>query len=154
MEKIRGFEIAKGFEDKNINLPERKTKYSAGYDFEAAEDVVIPSFKKGCNPTLIKTGIKAYMKDDEYLMIANRSSNPKKKGLILANSIGIIDKDYYGNPDNDGHIMFAFYNIKDEDIEIKKGECIGQGVFRKYYTIDGDNATGKRMSGFGSTNKK
>ena len=47
MEKIRGFEVAKGFEDKNINLPVRKTKYSAGYDVEAAEDCVIPSFTKG-----------------------------------------------------------------------------------------------------------
>ena len=97
MEKIRGFEIAKGFENKDINLPERKTKYSAGYDIEAAEDIIIPSFKKGMNPTLVKTGIKAYMGDNEYLMLANRSSNPKKKGLILANSVGIIDKDYYGN---------------------------------------------------------
>ena len=120
MEKNRGFEIAKGFEDKNINLPERKTKYSAGYDVEAAEDVIIPSFKKGIKPTLVKTGIKAYMKDDEYLMLVNRSSNPGKKGLILANSLGIVDKDYYGNEDNDGHIMFAFFNIKDEDVEIKK----------------------------------
>ena len=58
MEKIRGFEVAKGFEDKEINLPIRKTKYSAGYDIEAAEDVTIPSFKKGMAPTLIKTGIK------------------------------------------------------------------------------------------------
>ena len=57
MEKLRGFEIAKGFEDKQINLPVRKTKYSAGYDIEAAEDVVIPSFKKGMNPTLVKTGL-------------------------------------------------------------------------------------------------
>ena len=99
MEKVRGFEIAKGFEDKQINLPVRKTKYSAGYDIEAAEDTVIPSFKKGMAPTLIKTGIKAYMQDDEFLALYNRSSNPKKKGLILANSVGIIDKDYYGNPD-------------------------------------------------------
>ena len=56
MEKIRGFEIAKGFENKGINLPIRKTKYSAGYDIEAAEDIVIPSFKKGMAPTLVKTG--------------------------------------------------------------------------------------------------
>ena len=151
MEKIRGFEIAKGFENKGINLPERKTKYSAGYDIEAAEDVIVPSFKKGTNPTLIKTGIKAYMGDNEYLMLANRSSNPKKKGLILANSVGIIDKDYYGNADNDGHIMFAFYNIKDEDIEIKKGENIGQAIFMPFLIADDDNAQGIRIGGFGST---
>ncbi len=153
MEKIRGFEVAKGFEDKSINLPIRKTKYSAGYDIEAAEDTVIPSFKKGMAPTLIKTGIKAYMQDDEMLLLYNRSSNPKKKGLILANSVGVVDKDYYGNPDNDGHIMFAFYNIKDEDVEIKKGECIGQAIFQKYLTVDNDKAEGERVGGFGSTSK-
>ena len=153
MEKVRGFEIAKGFENKGINLPKRTTKYSAGYDVESAEDVIVPSFKKGMKPTLVKTGIKAYMQDDEVLMLYNRSSNPKKKGLILANSVGVIDKDYYGNPDNDGHIMFAFYNIKEEDVTIKKGEAIGQGVFQKYFVTDDDVAEGKRIGGFGSTSK-
>ncbi len=153
MEKIRGFEIAKGFEDKEINLPIRKTKYSAGYDIEAAEDCIIPSFKKGQNPVLVKTGLKAYMQDDEVLMLYNRSSNPKKKGLILANSVGVVDKDYYGNPDNDGAIMFAFYNIKEEDCIIKKGDAIGQAVFQKYFVADGDNAEGDRLGGFGSTSK-
>ena len=153
MDKVRGFEVAKGFEDKNINLPVRKTKFAAGYDFEAAEDTIIPSFKKGMKPTLIKTGIKAYMQDDEVLILANRSSNPGKKGLILANSIGVIDKDYYGNEDNDGHIMFAFFNVKDEDIEIKKGDCIGQGIFQKYLVADDDVAAGERTGGFGSTSK-
>jgi dUTP pyrophosphatase len=153
MERKRGFEIAKGFENSNINLPVRKTKYSAGYDIEAAEDTVIPSFKKGMKPTLVKTGIKAYMGEDEVLILANRSSNPGKKGLILANSIGVIDSDYYGNPDNDGHIMFAFYNIKDEDIEIKKGDAIGQGIFQKFLITDNDVSQGQRTGGFGSTSK-
>ena len=153
MDRLRGFEIAKGFEDKVINLPIRKTKYSAGYEIEAAEDTVVPSFKKGMKPSLIKTGLKAYMQDDEVLLLYNRSSNPKKKGLILANSVGVIDKDYYGNIDNDGHIMFAFYNIKDEDITIKKGEAIGQGIFQKYLITDDDVADGERTGGFGSTSK-
>lgn len=153
MKKERGFEIAKGFENYKINLPVRKTKYSAGYDIEAAEDVVIPSFKKGMKPTLVKTGIKAYMCEDEVLILANRSSNPGKKGLILANSIGVIDSDYYGNPDNDGHIMFAFYNIKEEDLEIKKGDAIGQAIFQKFLITDNDVSQGERTGGFGSTNK-
>lgn len=153
MKKVRGFEVAKGFENKNINLPKRKTKFSAGYDVEAAEDIIVPSFQKGMAPTLVKTGIKAYMPDDEVLLLYNRSSNPKKKGLVLANSVGVIDKDYYGNQDNDGHIMFAFYNTKEEDTEIKKGECIGQAIFQKYYITDDDEAEGERTGGFGSTNK-
>ncbi len=152
--KKRGFKIAKGFENKGINLPIRKTKNAAGYDIEAAEDVVIKPFKPGDNPTLVKTGLKAYMMDDEYLMLCNRSSNPKKKGLVMANSVGIIDADYYGNTDNDGAFMFAFYNVKDEDVIIKKGEAIGQAIFMKYLITDDDNAQGVRTGGFGSTDKK
>ncbi len=147
----RGFEIAKGWEDKEINLPVRKTKNSAGYDIEAAEDTLVPKFTPGVKPTLIPTGVKAYMQEDEVLYLYNRSSNPKKKGLVLANSVGVIDADYYGNPDNDGNIMFAFFNFKDEDILIKKGEAIGQGVFQKYLIVDDDKAEGERTGGFGST---
>ncbi len=153
MEKIRGFEIAKGFEDKEITMPIRKTKASAGYDVCAAEDCTILPFKPGDKPTLVKTGLKAYMPEDEYLMICNRSSNPGKKGLVLANSIGIIDADYYGNQDNDGHIMYAFYNVKNEPVEIKKGDAIGQAIFQKFLTVDNDTATGLRTGGFGSTSK-
>ena len=93
------------------------------------------------------------MQDDEMLLLYNRSSNPKKKGLIMANSVGVIDKDYYENPENDGHFMFAFYNIKEEDIEIKKGEAIGQAIFQKYLVSDDDVAEGERLGGFGSTTK-
>ena len=149
--KKRGFEVCKGYEDKDINLPVRKTKFSAGYDIECAEDTVVPA--KSMVPTFIPTGIKAYMDFDEVLYLYNRSSNPKKKGLILANSVGVIDKDYYGNPDNDGHIMFALFNIKEEDITIKKGEAIGQGVFAKFLISDDDKAEGERTGGFGSTSK-
>ena len=153
MERTRGFEIAKGFEGKGINLPIRKTKNSAGYDIEAAEDTIIPAFKFGMKPTLVKTGLKSYFNDDEYLMLVNRSSNPGKKGLVLANSVGIVDADYYGNEKNDGHIMFAYYNYFEQDLEIKKGDVIGQAIFCKYYITDNDNATGERKGGFGSTNK-
>ena len=152
MQKKRGFEVAKGWENKNINMPVRKTKYSAGYDIEAAENIIIPAYKPGMNPTLISTGLKAYMQDDEVMLLYNRSSNPKKKGLVLANGVGVIDKDYYGNPDNDGHFMFAVYNIKEDDVEVKKGECIGQAIFQKYLVTDNDDAQGERMGGFGSTN--
>lgn len=149
--KERGFKIAKGWEDKGINLPKRKTKLSAGYDVEAAEDVVIPVFKPGIKPTLVKTGLKAYCMDDEYYMLVNRSSNPGKRGLVLANSVGIIDADYYENSDNDGHFMFAYYNFFDKDVTIKKGDAIGQVIFSKYLLVDNDEADGIRKSGFGST---
>ena len=72
------------------------------------------------------------MEEDEVLELYNRSSSPKKLGLILANGVGVVDADYYGNVDNDGEIMFAFFNIKPWDVTIKVGDRIGQGVFKKF----------------------
>ena len=151
--KQRGFEIAKGWEDKGINIPVRKTRYSAGYDVEAAEDVVIPPYKPGIKPTLIPTGLKVYCLEDEWIMLVNRSSGPKK-GVILPNSIGVVDYDYYNNIDNDGHFYFQFWNFKDEDLVIHKGDVIGQAIFQKYLLADDDSADGERVGGFGSTDKK
>ena len=150
--RTRGFEIAKGWEDKGINLPKRSTKNAAGYDIEAAEDVVIEPFKNGMKPTLVATGLKAYCGDDEWFMLANRSSGPKK-GFLFPHSFGIIDSDYYENENNDGHLFVQCINIKDEPLVIKKGDVIAQVVFMKYLITDGDNAEGKRTGGFGSTDK-
>ncbi len=150
--KHRGFEVVKGYEDKNINIPVRKTAHSAGYDVEAAEDIVIPKYYPGIKPTLVPTGLKAYCEDDECFLLLNRSSGPKK-GFILANSVGLVDSDYYGNIDNDGHFFFAYFNCSDKDIQVKKGDVIGQVVFTKYLVADDDNATGIRTGGFGSTDK-
>lgn len=150
--KERGFEIAKGYEDKDIHIPMRKTKYAAGYDVEAAENIIIPKYTPGIKPTLIPTGLKAYCKEDEFFMLVNRSSGPKK-GFLMANSIGIIDHDYYNNESNDGHFYFQYFNCTDHDIEIKKGDIIGQVIFQKYLITDDDNASGVRTGGFGSTDK-
>lgn len=148
--KCRGFEIAKGWEDKDIHLPVRKTAKSAGYDVEAAEDIVIPPYQPGQKPTLIPTGLKAYCQDDEWYMLANRSSGPKK-GFVMSNSIGIIDSDYYENETNDGHFYFQYYNFGVEDLIVKKGDVIGQVIFQKYLLADKDSAEGIRTGGFGST---
>ena len=100
--------------NKGINLPERKTRCSAAYDIEAAEDIVIPSFEKGMKATLVPTGLKAYMQEDEVLYLYAKSSGFGKKGIMLSNAVGIIDGDYYGNEDNDGHILFSVINLKEE----------------------------------------
>lgn len=149
----RGFEIVEEYKDKGINLPVRKTKFSAGYDVEAAEDVVIPAYKFGTKPTLIPTGLKAYCAEDEYYMLVNRSSGPKK-GFIMANSIGIVDSDYYNNESNEGHFYFQYFNFSDKDLEVKKGDVIGQVIFQRYLTVDDDKAEGVRAGGFGSTDSK
>ena len=107
-------------------LPERSTKNSAGYDFYNPERVEIPPYKLGDNPTLVRTGIKVEMPNDEFLMLVNRSSNPKKKKLVIPNSMGIIDEDNYNNPDNEGEMMFAFYNVSNETVVIEAGEKLGQ----------------------------
>lgn len=150
--KVRGFEIAKGWEGCGINLPRRATQYSAAYDIEAAEDTVVPIYRLGSKPTKIPTGLKAYCQPDEFYIIANRGSGAGK-GIVLANGIGIVDADYYENVENDGHFQVLVFNVSEQEITIKKGERIAQVVFQKYLTIDGDDAKGKRKGGFGSTDR-
>lgn len=130
-------------------LPERSTKNSGGYDFYVPEDTVCKSHEI----TMVKTGVKAMFPEDEVLLLFNRSSNPKKKGLIILNGVGVVDADYYGNPDNDGEIAGLFYNMTNEDVVLKAGEKMMQGVFVKYGITDDDNAEGERTGGFGSTGK-
>ena len=101
--------------------------------------------------TLVPTGVKAKMPDDWYLQLSVRSSLPLKHWLVLANGVGIIDADYYNNPDNEGHIYFQIINLLPFDIILKKGDCIGQGVFLQYGTVTDDAANGEREGGFGST---
>jgi len=106
---------------------------------------------RNIRPTLVPTGVKAYMQDDEGLFIYNRSSNPLKRLLILTNGVGVIDSDYYSNPGNDGHIMFQFINIAPFPIMIEKGEKIGQGIFKQYLKADEVISTTERTGGMGST---
>lgn len=143
----RGFEKVSGYE--YVNLPQRKTKQSAGYDIESAVNVVInPGETK-----LIPTGIKVYMDENEWLGIYIRSSLAIKYGLVLANSVAVIDSDYYNNPDNEGHIMLPIRNVSGMPYTVKKGDRIAQGIFHRYYKVDNDSADGDRTGGIGSTGK-
>ena len=151
--KTRGFEVVKGYEDKDIHIPVRKTAHAAAYDIEAAEDITIPIYEPGIKPTLIPTGLKAYCQDDECYLLLSRSSGPKR-GLLTPHGLGLIDADYYENPDNDGHILVQVFNCSDHELEIKKGDVVAQAMFTKYLICDNDNASGKRQGGFGSTDKK
>ncbi|MHC9536642.1 dUTP diphosphatase [Dellaglioa sp. BT-FLS60] len=177
--KTRGFEIVTKYVGK-IKLPVRSTANSAGYDLAAAEDFVLPSIWKSgflkvlwvirhsktvnedelaqahaiLKPYLIPTGIKAYMQDNEFLLLANRSSSPLKRGLILPNGIGVIDSDYYGNEKNEGEIFIQTVNFSLKDQVIKKGDRVGQGIFMPYLTVDNEKVTAtKRVGGFGSSGK-
>lgn len=184
--RIRGFQVVKKYENSAIELPKRATQHSAGYDIQAAETVILPSFWKDLirllmkemkqwifasadkseeseektlqdlfQPTLIPTGLKAYMQEDEYLQIISRSSNPIKRRITLPNSVGIIDQDYYNNENNEGHIYVQMINFGVFDQKIEKGERIAQGIFTKFLKVDDDTGgEGKRTGGFGSSDKQ
>lgn len=145
--RTRGFEILSDWQDRGIHLPVRKTGRSAGYDIESGEDrEILPG-----ETVLIHTGLKAYMQADEYLALHIRSSMAIKHGLVLINSTGIIDADYYNNEDNEGHIMAAIHNTGKTAFRVAKGDRVAQGIFCKYLNADGDHAEGVRKGGVGST---
>lgn len=104
-------------------------------------------------PTLVPTGVKCRLDSGTYLELSVRSSCPLKYWLVMANSVGIIDADYYNNPDNEGHIYFQIINLSPFPIKLCKGDVIGQGIIKPYYTTEDDQASGDRLGGFGSTSR-
>lgn len=101
--------------------------------------------------TLVSTGMKCSLEPGQYLELSVRSSTPLKHWLILGNSVGIIDADYYNNPDNEGEIFFQFINLSPFAIQLKRGDKIGQGIIKTYGVTDDDRADGERKGGLGST---
>lgn len=173
------FEKVSRFADADFGLPVRKTANSAGYDFEVAEDIIVPSIWglmdniytknrlpetlddvahwskiSGVKPTLVSTGVKCIMEPDQYLELMARSSTPLKYWLIVANAPGIIDADYANNPSNEGEIFFQLINLSPFDIQLYKGDVIGQGIIKRYERIDDDSTTAARDGGFGSTGSR
>ena len=147
--KQRGFEIVSAYTGAGVLLPARKTGASAGYDLAAAAAVeIVPQ-----GFAMVPTGVKAYMQADEVLLLYIRSSMAVKRQLMLMNGVAVIDADYYGNADNEGHIIVPLYNYGREPVSIAAGERIAQGIFTRYLTADGDMAgCGRaRSGGFGST---
>ena len=173
------FELVSRFAGCDELLPKRSTANSAGYDLIVAEDITVPSwgelYSKLINecgnaritrtlsevasitklfkvkPTLVSSGIKCKLEPNTYLELSVRSSTPLKHWLILANGVGIIDADYYNNPDNEGEIFFQMINLSPFPILLKKGDKIGQGIIKTYLITEDDTASGMRTGGFGST---
>ena len=134
----------------NAAKPRRGTKHSAGYDFISPVEIVIPAHKMAKIPT----GVKAAMNEDEILSIYPRSSIGFKTGIRLANTVGIVDSDYYNNLDNEGHIFIKFFNPTNEDYQIHIGDKIAQGIFTKYLIVDDEEEIKtERSGGLGSTGK-
>ena len=146
----RFFEVVRDDCRKNggdITLPTRATEHSAGYDFYSPVDAVIQPQES----VMIWTDVKAHMYYDNALLIIPRSSMGKHP-VMIANTVGLIDNDYYGNESNDGNIGFRLLNMGNTAYEIKAGDRIGQGIFIKYGTVKNDDTNGTRTGGFGSTN--
>lgn len=134
----------------SYNIPKRSTKYSAGYDFEAIESFVL----KPGEIIKIASGIKADMNSNEVLFLLVRSSQGFKYNVRLCNQVGVIDKDYYNNPDNEGHMFIKLKNEGDKEYVVNKGDKICQGIFINYLTTDDEEKVVKeRTSGIGSTGK-
>jgi len=192
---MRGIILITEYKDKNINLPDIATKKSAGYDLEAAEDIIVPSIfntmkrltgtEPTWNPSIIKkvpyflgyaedkvyslkemkelvkehkfvtmipTGLKVNLSNNEYLSIHDRSSIGINCLLMLPHQTGIVDADYYNNEDNEGHIFIPMVNFSPYDIKIEKGERIAQGIICEYKTVDDeDEIDTVRKGGYGST---
>lgn len=120
--------------------------------FNSDKEEALEKKEQLLRPLLVPTGIKAYMQDDEYLQLTNRSSNPLKNFIVLPNGVGIVDADYYNNEGNEGHIYFQFLNFGLRDKVIRKGDRIGQGIFLQFLKADQDEAEGsERTGGFGSS---
>ena len=134
---------------RDIILPKRATNGSAGYDFHSTQKFIL---RPGQSITL-PTGIKCKIEPGWVLMMFPRSSLGFKYRAVLANTVGIIDSDYYNNPDNEGHIRIKICNDGDKDMEIQEGDRIAQGVFVSFGTTVSDDATEHRSGGFGSTGK-
>ena len=134
----------------SIELPKRSTMKSAGYDIKSMEyGVIKPGEAKS-----FKTGLKVTMNDDEVLYIYSRSSQGYKYNVCLANSVGVIDSDFYNNPSNEGHFQVRLINLGEKDYVVNIGDRIAQGVFMKYLTVDDEEEIkSERTGGLGSTNK-
>lgn len=171
------FEFVTKYKDCGLDLPVRKTSHSAGYDLCAAEDMVLQPYRfameditkkipyqfytlkdmehwtkcTGARPYLVSTGLKCELDEGTYLELSVRSSTPLKYWLVMANGVGIIDKDYYNNDSNEGEIFLQLINLSPYPIRIQKGDMIGQAIIKPYLTIENDCASGTRIGGFGST---
>lgn len=133
--------------DQSLSLPKYETNGSFAFDFITRETTQIPAKKR----SLVPGNVIIECPKNLALLIMPRSSLFKKKSLILPNSPGLIDRDYCGENDE---IMIQVYNMSDEQIVVKKGEKIAQGLFvktEKIEFIDTEKPAKKSRGGFGST---
>ena len=127
-------------------LPTRATAGSAGYDLLIKEEVILEAGES----VLTFTDVKCEFPKD-YVMLLFIRSSLGKLGIQLANGVGVIDSDYYNNPDNDGNIGIVLYNASDKNIALGADQRVVQGVVVPY--LANDDTTDTREGGFGSSGK-
>lgn len=147
---MRRFELVEPRFRRNpeAHLPLRATAHSVGYDFFSPVELEIPPM----SAALIWTDVKARFGTDEALLINVRSSMGAQP-VMLANTQGWIESDYYSNPDNDGNIGIRLFNLGSTPYRIARGQRFAQGMFVKYLAADNCNADAERVGGLGSTGK-
>ena len=133
--------------DASVELPKYHTSESAGFDIASSSDVVIQPGEV----YKIPTGLVIVAPKGHFLLMAARSSLPLKKGLAMANGIGVVDPDYAGPNDE---ISIIVHNFTNKPVEVKKGERLAQGIFLPVQQIEWDEGGELRTAsrgGYGST---
>ena len=148
--KYVGTELEKGFK-----MPHRATRNAACYDIfnNTGEEIVI---QPGTTTKAVTTHLKIRMDKNNVCTFYVRSSTGFGSGTRLANSVGIIDPDYYNNVKNEGECFVKLRNPSDQFVKIPIGEAMAQAMFVEFLTTEDDDETvgGERVGGFGSTNKQ
>lgn len=133
-----------------FQLPTRDSKRTAGYDFYLLADLDLAPGEI----VKVPTGVKAFFADDEVLFLIVRSSTGFKYNIRLCNQVGVIDADYYSNPDNEGHIWMKLQNESQEKLSFPKGTALVQGIFMKYLATENDSPRNKQRGGAYSAPQK
>lgn len=136
--------------DKSLPLPKYETGGSVGFDILAREETRVEA--RGL--ALIPGNIIVEVPEGYALVVASRSSTPRKKGLLTPHGIGIIDHDYCGPEDE---IKIQVHNFTDNDVVVEKGEKIAQGLFMridKFAWDEREQTSKESRGGFGSTDNK
>jgi dUTP diphosphatase len=133
--------------DSTVPLPAYGTHESAGFDLAAAHDLVVAPRQIA----LVRTGVVIEVPSGHFLAIFARSSTPLKRGLLIANGVGVIDPDYSGPNDE---IMIQVLNITDRSVTIARGDRLAQGIVLPAPRVTWDEVSeirGETRGGFGAT---
>ena len=131
----------------SVPLPVYGSAGAAGFDMAAAEDVEIPPGAI----RLVGTGLVIAVPNGHFLAIIARSSTPLKRGLIVANSVGVIDPDYQGATDE---VKIQLLNVSKEPVLVKRGDRLAQGIVLPAPRVEWEEvseAAAPSRGGFGST---